>query len=96
MKFEWDETKNQINIKKHGVSFEEAKTTFDDEFALFDYDDNNSNDEDRFRLLGESAKGFVLLVVHCIRNGDTIRIISARHATNIEKRYYYENNGGRL
>lgn len=58
--------------------------------------DNNSNDEDRFRLLGESAKGFVLLVVHCIRNGDTIRIISARHATNIEKRYYYENNGGRI
>lgn len=59
MKFEWDETKNQNNIKKHGISFEEAKTTFNDEYALFDYDDNNSNDEDRFRLLGESEKGFV-------------------------------------
>lgn len=85
--FEWDENKNQINQSKHNVDFEEAKTVFYDEDALSEYD------EDRFRILGRSDKGNILLVVHCIRKKDVIRIISARHATNNEKKNYERSIG---
>ena len=68
MTFEWDENKNQTNKRKHGVSFEEAQTVFYDEQALLEYDELHSEDEDRFRILGCSDKGNILLVVHCIRN----------------------------
>lgn len=89
IKFEWDEDKNFINQIKHGVSFEEAKTVFFDEYALLDYDKKNSIGEDRFRILGISKKGNVLLVAHCTRQNDTIiRIISSRHATSNEKKNY--------
>ena len=67
MNFEWDEAKNQINQAKHGVSFEEAKTVFYDEQALLEYDELHSESEDRFRILGCSDRGNVLLVVHCLR-----------------------------
>lgn len=54
MDFQWDKVKNEINIKKHGVSFEEAKTVFYDEQALLEYDELHSDSEDRFRILGRS------------------------------------------
>ena len=88
--FEWDEEKNMINKIKHGVSFEEAKTVFHDENALLEFDENHSSDEDRFRILGTSSAGNVLLVVHCVRNESTIRIISSRKATATEKFNYEE------
>lgn len=86
--FEWDEDKNTINQNKHGVSFEEAKTVFYDEDAWLEYDEGHSVDEDRFRLLGSSLYGNVLLVVHCIRDNDVIRIISSRKATKTETKNY--------
>ena len=86
MNFEWDEAKNQINQAKHGVSFEEAKTVFYDEQALLEYDELHSESEDRFRILGCSDRGNVLLVVHCLRENETIiRIISSRKATATER-----------
>lgn len=89
MDFEWDEIKNQINQAKHGVSFEEAKTVFYDEQALLEYDDLHSKNEDRFRILGCSDRGNVLLVVHCLRENETIiRIISSRKATATERAGY--------
>ncbi len=88
MEFEWDENKNQINRKKHGVSFEESKTVFYDEQALLEYDELHSDTEDRFRILGSSESGNVLLVVHCIREESIIRIISSRKATATEKAGY--------
>lgn len=89
MDFEWDEIKNQINQAKHGVSFEEAKTVFYDEQALLEYDELHSENEDRFRILGCSDRGNVLLVVHCLRENETIiRIISSRMATATERAGY--------
>lgn len=86
MDFEWDECKNQA---KHGVSFEEAKTVFYDEQALLEYDELHSESEDRFRILGCSDRGNVLLVVHCLRENETIiRIISSRKATATERAGY--------
>lgn len=88
MIFEWDENKNRINKNKHGISFEEAQTVFYDEQALLEYDELHSADEDRFRILGCSSKGNVLLVVHCIRQESVIHIISSRKATANEKAGY--------
>ena len=86
--FTWDESKNTINKIKHGVSFEESETVFYDEEALLEYDENHSDDEDRFRILGFSSEGNLLLVVHCVREETIIRIISARKATNTERQNY--------
>ena len=86
--FAWDENKNELNKNKHGVSFEESKTVFYDENALLEYDENHSDDEDRFRILGYSDEGNLLLVVHCIREESIIRIISARKATRTEHDNY--------
>ena len=89
MRFEWDERKNRENRRKHQVSFEEAQTVFFDEKAVEFYDDPHSGSEDRFLLLGVSAKLRLLLVCHCLRDkGDVIRIISARKATKNEQREY--------
>ena len=85
MNFEWDENKARINQEKHGVSFEEAKTVFDDADALQIFDPDHSESEDRFIMLGMSAVLRILVVCHCYRtNDDTIRIISARKATRNE------------
>ena len=86
--FDWDEDKNTINQKKHGVSFEEASTVFFDEEALLEYDKQHSDEEDRFRILGCSDEGNLLLVVHCVREETIIRIISARKASASEKKNY--------
>lgn len=91
--FDWDENKNQINQRKHGVYFEEARTVFYDEQALLEYDELHSEDEDRFRIIGRSENGSILLVVHCIRDETVIRIISTRKATATEKAGYERSIG---
>jgi uncharacterized protein len=89
LRFEWDEDKNRQNERKHGVSFQEAQTVFFDPMAVEFYDDEHVEWEDRFLLLGLSAKLRILLVCHCIREGgDVVRIISARKATKKEQRGY--------
>ena len=89
IRFEWDERKNRLNIKKHRVSFEEAQTVFYDENAIRYYDPDHSGDEDRFIMLGLSYKLRVLVVCHCCRQDETIiRIISARKADRSESRDY--------
>ena len=89
IKFEWDEKKNKSNQKKHGVSFEEAKSVFYDERAIEFYDFDHSHVEERFLLLGLSSKFRILLICHCFKeeNG-IIRIISARKATKNEQKEY--------
>ncbi len=89
LRFEWDEGKNRANIRKHGVSFDEAQTVFLDEHAIRYYDPDHSRDEDRFIMLGFSFKLRVLVVCHCHRQDDTvIRLISARKANQREVRGY--------
>ncbi len=89
--FEWDENKNKLNRKKHSVSFEEAATVFYDEEALLIADPDHSENEDRFIILGMSARANVLTVCHCYRRSETvIRIISARRATGNEVKTYTE------
>lgn len=89
--FEWDEKKNDINQKKHGISFEEAKTVFYDEEALVIDDPEHSEEEERFIILGLSKKANLLVVCHCYRASDTtIRLISARKATKSEAKQYQE------
>lgn len=85
--FEWNQEKAAGNIKKHGVSFDEAVTVFWDENALIINDPDHSEDEDRFILLGMSENLRVLVVIHCER-GNTIRLISARTATKQERKQY--------
>ena len=89
IKFEWDLAKAIANLRKHGVSFDEAQSVFYDEFAVQFYDDGHSGDEERFLLLGMSTGASLLLVCHCERDsGNTIRIISARKATRRESTFY--------
>jgi uncharacterized DUF497 family protein len=89
MKFEWNKEKASANLTKHGVSFDEAKSVFYDDFAIQFYDQIHSIDEDRFLMLGLSDQFNLLLVSHCERNdGKTIRIISARKATISERTFY--------
>jgi uncharacterized DUF497 family protein len=89
LRFEWDDRKAAANAKKHGVSFEEAKSVFVDERAKLIDDPDHSEDEDRFVLLGLSNTLRLLLVCHCYRSeGNLIRIISARKATAKESRSY--------
>lgn len=85
--FEWNQGKAASNIKKHGVSFDEAVTVFWDENALIINDPDHSEDEDCFILLGMSENLRILVVIHCER-GDTIRLISARTATKQERKQY--------
>jgi uncharacterized DUF497 family protein len=87
MNVEYDEQKASKNLKKHGVSFKEAKEALYDPFALV-MDDEDSIDEERYLLLGKSKKERVLMVVYALRYEDTIRIISARKATGKEKSEY--------
>jgi uncharacterized DUF497 family protein len=87
--FCWDERKSRENRRKHGVSFEEASTAFADENARLKHDPDHSQDEDRFILLGFSAKVRLLVVAHVYgQDGKQIRIISARKATRNERKQY--------
>lgn len=89
--FEWDENKNEINKKKHGLSFETAKEVFyDDNAVLFD-DPDHSIGEKRFLIIGMIKESKICIVSHCYRDNDNvIRLISAREATKNEKKTYYE------
>jgi uncharacterized protein len=90
LRFEWDDTKAEANIRKHGVSFDEARTVFYDEDAIQFFDPDHSEDEDRFLLLGLSIKLRILIVCHCFRESDTsVRIFSARKADKSEEREYW-------
>jgi len=89
LRFEWDERKAVANAKKHGVSFDEAKSAFADERAKLIDDPDHSEDEERFVLLGLSSGLRMLVVCHCYRSeGNIIRIISARKATAKESKFY--------
>jgi len=89
IRFVWDPQKDKVNVKKHGVSFEEARTVFYDPRAIQYYDPDHSEDEDRVILLGLSARLNILIVCHCYREKNSIvRIISARKADKNEGRSY--------
>ncbi len=89
IEFDWDPAKAAANLRKHGVSFEEAQAVFHDEFAVQFFDDVHSSNEDRFLMLGMSSGANLLLVCHCERSGGSvIRIISARKATKQESAFY--------
>ena len=87
VKFEWDEEKNKLNYKKHGIRFESAVLVFDDEYRIDLYDEAHSEFEDRFNTIGMVDD--VLFVVYTERM-DRIRLISARIATEWERRLYYD------
>ena len=94
MRFEWDPNKNEKNKKKHGISFEEAKTVFFDEYAILFDDPDHSDVEERFLILGLSQRENLCIVSHCYRGADElIRIISARKATKTETAFYTSNRG---
>lgn len=89
IRFDWDPAKAASNLRKHGVSFEEAQSVFYDEFAVQFHDESHSSHETRFLMLGMSSGAHILLVCHCERDGgDVIRIISARKATKLESSFY--------
>jgi uncharacterized DUF497 family protein len=89
LKFTWDENKALTNQQKHGVSFEEAKTVFYDNYARLIADPDSSQKEERFLLLGLSSQLKLLLVCHCYREaGNQLRIISARKANKSEQKQY--------
>lgn len=91
MEFEWDDTKAELNVHKHGVLFAEAMTVFADPLSLTGYDPDHSESEDRFLTMGFSADGRLLVVSHTDR-GEVIRIISARLASRRERRDYEDGN----
>jgi uncharacterized DUF497 family protein len=92
MKFEWDEIKNKANSRTHGVRFEDACHVFSDPFGLSLYDEEHSNAEDRWILLGKSPlNGRIMVVVHtfrCSDDSETVRIVSARKANKSEEATY--------
>lgn len=91
MNYEWDEDKNISNKRDHnGISFEEAQTVWADPMLKELYDTDHSVAEERFVAIGHSDKSRILMVVFCERAADTIRIISARRATNKEIKDYEE------
>jgi len=90
LRFEWDDEKEKINIRKHGIPFDEARTVFYDENAIQFFDPDHSEEEDRFILLGISFKLRILVVCHCIRESEAaIRLFSARKADRDEEREYW-------
>ena len=82
--------KRGLQCCKAGVSFSEAQTAFTDEFARLIPDPDHSDDEDRFILLGTSIGSRLLVICHCVRSEDSIRIISARRAQKQERKAYEE------
>lgn len=90
MKFEWDQSKAASNLKKHGVSFEEAKTVFDNPLAVIFDDEAHSVDEQREIIIGHSRQNRLLLIAFTERSGN-VRIISARLSTRNERKDYEQN-----
>jgi uncharacterized DUF497 family protein len=91
MQFEWDEAKAEINLRKHKVGFEEARTVFSDPLSVTIDDPDHSKEEQRYVDIGKSASGKLLVVVYTERGSKT-RIISCRRATPIERRKYEEQS----
>ncbi len=91
LKFEWDEDKAKLNQKKHGVSFEEAASIFNDPLSINFDDPEHSLGENRYIIIGLSHQGRYLFVSHTDRD-DKIRLISARLVTPKERRYYEREN----
>ena len=92
-RFTWDKNKHDANIKKHGITFPEAATVFDDPNALYLFDENHSAHEERFIIIGLSEKANMLIVCHCYKNGDAlVRLISARRANKMENAQYKGGN----
>ena len=87
--FDWDESKAAANVKKHGISFEEAKTVFGDPFSVTIDDPAHSANEYRFVDIGTSPSGMILTVAYAER-GQKIRLISCRKATKAERKIYEE------
>jgi uncharacterized protein len=87
--FEWDEGKAEANLEKHGVSFEEAQTVFDDPLYVDFYDPDHSSGEHRYIIIGLSKQGRLLLVSYTERGGTT-RLISSREVTPAERKAYEE------
>jgi uncharacterized DUF497 family protein len=90
LRFTWDPTKAAANLRKHGVGFAEAATAFADPWSAAVPDPVHSGSESRFILMGRSAQQRLLVVVH-VERGDTLRLISARLATRLERRRYEED-----
>ena len=95
MTFSWDPKKADENLKKHGVDFREAATVFDDTLSTTFPDADHSAGERRFLIIGMSAAGRILVVLHTEAAADLIRIISARNATRRERRFYEEDESNR-
>ncbi|MUL37601.1 BrnT family toxin [Gloeocapsopsis dulcis] len=91
MEFEWNPDKAALNFEKHGVSFQEAATVFDDPLSVTFSDPDHSIGESRYVIIGVSRLGQLLVVAHTDR-GEKVRIISARKATRQEKRFYEEGS----
>lgn len=89
MDFEWNNEKARTNASKHGVSFDEAKTVFDDPLYVEFFDPDHSDNEERYIIVGQSNQNR-LLVVSYLERGQTIRLISARDATRREREAYEE------
>jgi uncharacterized DUF497 family protein len=87
MNFEWDENRAAINLKKHGVSFDKAKSIFDDPLYIDFYDPDHSEGENRYIIMGLLLQNRLLLVAYTER-GDAIRLISARETTRVERKLY--------
>lgn len=92
MNFEWDPSKAESNLRKHGVSFQEAATVLGNDSSITIYDPDHSEDEDRFITIGWSHQNRVLMVSHTDR-GENIRIISSRKLTKSERKAYEEEIG---
>ncbi len=92
MQFEWDSTKATANLSKHGVSFDEAKSVFDDPLYVDFYDPDHSDGENGYIIIGQSQQGRLLMVSYTERN-DTIRIISSREVTATEVTVQTSANG---
>lgn len=91
LRFGWDEEKAKKNLKNHKISFEEAKTVFNDPFLLTFSDPDHSVEEQRYVSIGKSSKGRIVIVIHTDRN-DNIRIISSRKATKSERKSHEEGS----
>lgn len=98
MRFEWDPEKEAANRKKHKVSFTEACFIFSDSHMLTLFDDEHSDDEDRWVTMGQTPEGILLVVIHTYRrddSGEYVRIVSARKATKNESKQYFERRSER-
>ncbi len=93
MRFDWDAGKADVNLRKHGVSFDEASTAFFDGLSVTGRDPDHSIGEHRLVTFGLSYPGKLLVIAHVERD-DVIRIISARKATRAERRVYEESSQG--